>query len=189
MSFSEHVAEFSEHMAKNSHRNMKRTSSAFFNIINEILEDRRHRDMESTIITKKSLAKTILKNTARTVDNIKYNIEKSVVDYTSSTEEQVVETDDDIIVHLDIPGVKKEDIELKITEKELKVKASFDITHKIENGDNIAINNSKTGIFKRSVKFPQKVVPKKAEATFENGTLTVEAPKVDRKESFKVEIK
>lgn len=189
MSFSEHVADFSEHMAKNSHRNMKRTSSTFFNTINVLLEDRKHRNIENTIVNKKSLAKTILKNTARTVDTIKYNIEKSVIDYTSAPEKHILETDEYVIVHLSLPGVKKEDIGLKITEKELKIKASFDISQQIENRDNIAINDSKTGVFKRSLKFPKKVMPKEAEATFKNGVLTVEAPKVDRKESFKVEIK
>ncbi|MGB9978956.1 Hsp20/alpha crystallin family protein [Methanobacterium sp.] len=187
MSFSEHVTEFSEHMAKKSHKNMKKTASEFFNVVNSISSDRRHRHKESTIITKKSLFKQILKTTTRTADNIKYNLEKSVEDYKSAPK-NLIETDENIIVHLDMPGVKKEDIDLKITDSNLKVEACFDITQEIENGD-ITINNSTTGVFKRELQFPQKVVPKKAKATFENDVLTIEAPKVHKTKSFHVEIK
>ena len=188
MSFSKDMAKFSEHMAKKSHENMKRTASEFFNIVNSISADKKHRHDDSTILTKKSLAKQILKTTTRTADNIKYNIEKSVADYKSTPEKHVIETDENIIVHLDMPGVKKEDIKLKITDSNLKVEACFDITQEIENGS-ISLNDSTTGIFKREVQFPQKVVSKEAEAILEKGVLTVKAPKVDRKESFKVEIK
>lgn len=188
MSFSEDISEFSEHMAKKSHKNMKKTASEFFNIANTISSDRMHKHSKNTILTKKSLVKQIFKTTTRTADSIKYNIGKSVIDYKSAPEKHIIETDENIIVHLDMPGIKKEDIKLKITDSNLKVEACFDITQEIENG-NITINDSKTGVFKREMQFPQKVIPKEAEATFEKGILTVEAPKVDKKEIFKVEIK
>lgn len=188
MSFSEDMAEFSEHMAKKSHKGMKKTASEFFNIVNSISTDKTHRHNEKTILTKKSLTKQILETTARTADNIRCNIGKSVTDYKSAPERHVIETDENIIVHLDMPGIKKEDIKLKITDSYLKVEACFDITHEIESG-NITINDSTTGVFKKEVHFPQKVVPGEAEATFKKGVLTVEAPKVEKKESFKVEIK
>lgn len=181
----------SKHMAKNSIKALIGAALAIFGVFMGTVTDRskRHRSRERTIIDKKGLARNILKNTARTIDDIKYDIEKSVMDYKSAPEKHIIETDEDIIVHLDMPGVKKEDIELKITEKELKVNASFDITHETGNENNVTINDRKTGVFKRSVQFPKKVMPEKAEATLENGVLTVEAPKVDRKESFEVKIK
>jgi HSP20 family protein len=42
---------------------------------------------------------------------------------------------------------------------------------------------------RRTVRFPKKAIPEEAEAKFENDILTVEIPKLERKESFKVEIK
>ena len=188
MSFSENMAEFSEHMAKKSHKGMKKTASEFFNVVNSISSDKGHRHSENTILTKRSLVKQILKTTTRTADNIKCNLGKSVTDYKSAPQKDIIETDESIIVHLDMPGVKKEDIKLKITDSNLKVEACFDITQEIENGS-ITINDTTKGVFKREVQFPQKVIPKEAKATFEDDILTVEAPKVDRKESFKVEIK
>lgn len=188
MSISKDMAEFSEHMAKKSHKGMKKTASEFFNVVNSISADKSHRHSENTILTKRSLVKQILKTTTRTADNIKYNFGKSVTDYKSAPEKDITETDENIIVHLDMPGVKKEDIKLKITDSNLKVEACFDITQEIENGS-ITINDNTTGVFKREVQFPQKVIPNEAKATFQDDVLTVEAPKVDRAESFKVEIK
>ncbi len=188
MSFSEDMAEFSEHMAKKSHKGMKKTASEFFNVVNSISSDKKNIHSENTILTKRSLVKQILKTTTRTADNIKCNFGKSVTDYKSTPQKDIIETDEDIIVHLDMPGVKKEDIKLKITDSNLKVEASFDITQEIENG-NVIINDTTTGVFKKEVQFPQKVIPSEAEATFEKGVLTVEAPKVDKSESFNVEIK
>jgi HSP20 family protein len=39
------------------------------------------------------------------------------------------------------------------------------------------------------VRFPKKIMDDDAEATFKNGVLTVKAPKLEKEESFKLEIK
>lgn len=142
-----------------------------------------------TILDKKGLVEKMLEDTAQTIDNIRYDIEKSIVDYTFVPGKDILETDDSVIVHLDLPGVKKEDIELNITEKRLKVKAKFDITSKIEKGNYITINDQKSGFLRRTVRFPKKVIPQEADARFERDVLTVEIPKLEKEETFNVEIK
>lgn len=151
--------------------------------------NKRYRNKQKTILDRKGLVERMLEDTARTIDSIKYDIEKSVVDYTFVPGKDIIETDDDIIVHVDLPGIKKEDIELKLTETNLKIVANFDITQEVEQGSYITFHDRKSGVMRRSVRFPKKVVPEEAEATFENGILTVEVPKLEKTESFTLEIK
>jgi HSP20 family protein len=146
-------------------------------------------DRKKTILDRKGLVEKMLEETAKTIDCIKYDIEKSIVDYTFLPGKDIIETDEDIIVRVDLPGIKKEDIDLKLTETNLKITANFDITQEIEQGSYITFHDKKSGVMRRSVRFPKKVVPKEAEATFENGILTVEVPKVEKTESFTLEIK
>lgn len=142
-----------------------------------------------TILDSKGLVEKMLEDTAQTIDNIRYDIEKSIVDYTFVPGKDIIETDDSVIVHVDLPGIKKEDIELNVTEKRMKVKAKFDITNEVEQGSYITISDRKSGYMRRTVRFPRKVIPEEAEARFEHDVLTVEVPKQEKEESYKVDIK
>ena len=142
-----------------------------------------------TILDRKGLIDRMLEDTSRTIDAIKTDLEKSVVDYTFVPGKDIIETDDDVIVHVDLPGVKKEDIELRITETKLKVKADFDIELEVEHGRHLTLHDRKSGVIRRTVRFPKKIIPDEAKATFKHGVLTVEAPKLEKEESFKLEIK
>lgn len=151
--------------------------------------NKRYRSRQKTILDRKGLVERMLEDTARTIDDMRYDIEKSIIDYTFVPGKDIIETDENIIVHVDLPGIKKEDIEIKLTESNLKIKANFDITREIEHGSYITFHDKKSGVMRRSVRFPKKVVPEEAEATFENGVLRVEAPKVEKTEGFTLEIK
>lgn len=147
----------------------------------------RHR--KRTILDRKGLVERMLEDTSRTIDAIKTDLEKSVVDYTFVPGKDIIETDEDVIVHVDLPGIKKEDIELRITETKLKVKANFDIELEVEQGRYITLHDRKSGVIRRTVRFPKKIIADEAEATFKNGILSVRAPKLEKEESFKLEIK
>ncbi|HML05464.1 MAG TPA: Hsp20/alpha crystallin family protein [Methanobacterium sp.] len=148
---------------------------------------RRYR--KRTILDRKGLIERMLEDTSKTIDAIKTDLEKSVVDYTFVPGKDIIETDEDVIVHVDLPGIKKEDIELRITETKLKVKADFDIELEVEQGKYITLHDRKSGVMRRTVRFPKKIIPDEAEATFEHGVLTIEAPKLEKEESYKLEIK
>ena len=137
-----------------------------------------------TILDRKGLIERMLEDTSRTIDTIKTDLEKSVVDYTFVPGKDIIETDDNVIVHVDLPGIEKKDIELRITETKLKVKADFDIELEVEKGKYITLHDRKSGVMRRTVRFPKKIIPDEAEATFEHGVLTVEAPKLEREETF-----
>lgn len=151
------------------------------------MKHRRYRN--KTILDRKGLIEKMLDDTAKTIDDIRYDIEKSIVDYTFVPGKDIIETDESIIVHVDLPGINKEDIDLRVTESKLKVKADFDIEREIPHGSYITLHDRKKGVMRRTVRFPKKVQADEAEATFKNGVLTVEAPKLEKEESFSVKIK
>lgn len=152
-------------------------------------EKMRRNTRKPTILDRKGIIEKMLEDTAQTIDNIRYDIEKSIVDYTFVPGKDILETDDSVIVHVDLPGIKKEDIELNITETKLKVKAKFNIEQEIERGSYITISDRKSGFMRRTVRFPRKVIPEEADAKFDNGVLRVEIPKLERENSVRVEIK
>ncbi len=133
----------------------------------------------------KGLIDKMLEDTAYAIDSIKNDIEKSIVDYTFVPGKDIIETDDTVIVRVDLAGIKKENIELNLTETKLKVKATFEDEH-IEEAMG---NNRRPMLIRRTVRFPKKVLAEDAEAKFENGLLTVEVPKLEKKQSFNVNIK
>ena len=143
---------------------------------------------KKTVLERKGLIERMLEDTSRTIDAIKTDLEKSVVDYTFVPGKDILETDEDVIVNVELPGVKKEDIELRITETKLKVKANFDIELEVEKGEYITLHDRKSGVIRRTVRFPKKIIADEAKATFKHDVLTVEAPKLEKEESFKLEI-
>lgn len=147
------------------------------------------RKRNRTILHKKGLIEKMMADTAKTIDSIGKDINKSIVDYTFVPGKDILETDESIIIHVDLPGIKKEDIDLDVTETRLRVKANFDIEEEINRGSHLTIHDRKSGVVRRTVRIPKKVIPNEAEAEFENGVLKVEIPKKEKTESFKVEIK
>ena len=133
----------------------------------------------------KGLIDKMLEDTASAIDSIKNDIEKTIVDYTFVPGKDIIETDDTIIVRVDLAGIKKENIVVNLTETKLKVKAEFEDEHLRE----VMGNNRRPTLIRRTVRFPKKVLAEEAEAKFENGLLTVEVPKLEKKESFSVNIK
>jgi len=142
-----------------------------------------------TILDRKGLIERMLEDTSRTIDTIRQDLEKSVVDYTFVPGKDIIETDEDIIVHVDLPGIKKEDIDVRVTENKLKVKADFDFEMEVPQGKYITIHDRKKGVLRRTVRFPKKVMAEEAEATFEHGVLTIEVPKQEKEESFSIPVK
>lgn len=142
-----------------------------------------------TILDKKGLVEKMMADTAKTIDSISKDINKSIVDYTFVPGKDILETDESIIVHVDLPGIEKKDIDLDVTETRVRVKASFDIEQEINRGSHLTLHDRKSGVVRRTVRLPKKVIPQEAEAEFENGVLKVEIPKQEKTESFKVKVK
>ncbi len=122
------------------------------------------------------------------INDVSDEIERSISSYTSAPETDLIETYDNIIVHTNLPGVKKEDITIDLTDEKLKIKVLGYETTPMEEGAQVKAKGRKHGRIKRVVKLPEKVIVDKAAAKLENGVLTVTMPKAEKKVRHEVPI-
>jgi HSP20 family protein len=107
---------------------------------------------------------------------------RALSEYTSSQKPltDVIETDDDIIIKVDLPGVKKEDINIGIAEDSVEVMAKFE--EKSEVRDVNYIQKERTyGETLRKVSLPAKVKTEETRGTFSDSILTIKMPKLEKK--------
>ena len=139
------------------------------------------------IMDMRDFVKQMLEDTAKSMDVVRQDIEKSIIDYNFLPGKYLIETDENIIVHIALPGIKKKDINLKVTENKVMVEAKFDIEHAI-NGVYVTLSDRKSGTIRRTVKLPKNVLSDQAKAKYKNGILKVEIPKEEKEPSVEVAI-
>jgi HSP20 family protein len=131
--------------------------------------------------------KDVMNDTLETLDNARYQIEESVVDHDLIPGKSVSETADSVIVKVMMPGIKKENLDINLTESQLSLEASFSMENVME-GSLISFEDKRKGTLKRRIALPNKVLPQEAKAKLENGILTVEIPKLEKDEQFNVKV-
>ena len=90
----------------------------------------------------------------------------------------VYETDDALVVKGALPGVRPEEVDISVTGDVLTIKGETKSEEETKDG-NYHRRELRYGSFARSVPLPTRVNHEKAEATFENGILTVTLPKAE----------
>lgn len=88
----------------------------------------------------------------------------------------VSETEDEIIVKADIPGVKPEDIEINLVDNVLTIKGEKK-REKEEKKENFYRVERYYGTFMRSIQIPSEVDVEKIKAQYKDGVLKVTLPK------------
>ena len=114
---------------------------------------------------------------------------KSLSDYTSSIQKplaDIMETETSFIIITDLPGVKKDDIDIDISEDSIDITAKFEDEIN-EKGANYIKKERNYGETKRSISLPAKINIKGATARFNDSILTVTLPKL-MEEKHKVNI-
>jgi HSP20 family protein len=114
---------------------------------------------------------------------------KALTDYTTAMQKplaDVVETDNEIIVKTDLPGVKKNDINVTLTEDSVEITAQFNEEFSEQDVDYFRRERN-YGKTHKMMKLPAKIKVKDATAKFENSILTINLPKLE-KSKFKVDI-
>lgn len=102
----------------------------------------------------------------------------------------VTETDNDIRVSVELPGMDEKDVEVTLSRDALTIQGEKkEETESRKEGYFHAERHY--GSFRRMVPLPREVVPDKAEATFKKGVLTVTLPKTEEVKTAtrKVEVK
>ena len=102
----------------------------------------------------------------------------------------VSETDEDIIVKAELPGVDPKEVEVNLTGSTLTVKGEKK-EEREEKTENMHRIERSFGSFSRSVTLPCEVKEDKIEATFKDGVLNLKLPKAEssKKRSIKIDIK
>jgi HSP20 family protein len=89
----------------------------------------------------------------------------------------VREENGNIIVEADLPGVKKEDVEITATDDSITLEGHTQ-SEKEEKKDGYYRRERRSGRFLRTLPLPVTVDAEKAQASFNDGTITVTLPKV-----------
>ena len=88
------------------------------------------------------------------------------------------EKDNEYCVKAELPGVKKEDLDIDIEKNRLTISAKREEEHK-EDSKGYRKSEFKYGEFSRTVHFPNEIDIEKTNAKLEHGILRIEAPKLD----------
>ena len=102
-------------------------------------------------------------------------------------------TDDALVVKAVVPGLSPEDVELTITGGHLTLKGeSKHEKHEGENGKgHYLLRESRFASFSRSVALPKGLETEKADASYENGVLTITIPRSEevKLKALKINVK
>jgi HSP20 family protein len=98
----------------------------------------------------------------------------------------VEETDDAYVFEVELPGVRREDVEVEVDGNELRV---FGQVSERERTGILRHRARRTGRFEYRSTLPQEVDPKRIEAGLADGVLTVRVPKSRRSQARRIEIK
>ena len=138
----------------------------------------------------KTRTENMLSDIVNSIKEKQEELGKSLSDYTTTFQKpqaDVMETENSIIVITDLPGVKKEDIDIDISEDSIDITAKFE-DEIDEEGANYIKKERSYGETKRSISLPAQINVKEATAKFNDSILTVNLPKL-MEEKHKVDIK
>lgn len=102
----------------------------------------------------------------------------------------VAETEREVIVRAQIPGFKKNDVNLNVTESHVEIAAAKKM-ERVERTAGSLTHERQAGALRRAFMLPAKVDPDRAEATLENGLLTIRMPKLfpEQKKKRRIDVK
>jgi len=90
----------------------------------------------------------------------------------------VYQTPNEVVVKAAVPGLKPEDLTIDITGETLTIKGEHKAQEEVKKEDYL-YQERRYGAFSRSVLLPSGLKPDKAEATIEDGVLTITIPKAE----------
>ncbi len=99
----------------------------------------------------------------------------------------VFESDKEVVVTAELPGVRKEDIDLTVREDSVEIKA--EIKREEEKKEEAGYEHRK--MFQKYytvIPLPCQVIPEKAKATYNNGVLEIRIPKAEVSKGTKVKV-
>jgi HSP20 family protein len=93
-----------------------------------------------------------------------------------------------LVVHADLPGLKGEDIDVRVENDVLTICGERKEEHEEEQG-NVYASERSYGRFERSIALPPGIDPNAVEAKFDNGVLELSAPLPENRKARRIDIK
>jgi len=97
------------------------------------------------------------------------------------------ETESEIIVRADLPGFKKDEIDVEAYEDRILISAKRK-REKVEKGENFYRRERSAGELRRMITLPEEVNIEKAKVDFSDGVLEIKLPKKEKKKEKKVKL-
>jgi len=94
----------------------------------------------------------------------------------------IFEEGNDVVVKADMPGVKKEDVDVSLSDDMITIRGERKKEEKVEKKDYFRVERA-YGSFTRSFRLPADVLADKAEAKFDQGVLVIRIPKMEEASS------
>jgi len=99
----------------------------------------------------------------------------------------VAETEDGLTISVELPGLERKDVKLRIENGVLTLSGEK-ASQKEEKKRDFHCVERRYGTFRRQISLPSQVDAGKANASFENGVLTIEIPKLEAAKPRELEI-
>ena len=99
----------------------------------------------------------------------------------------VHETPEDVVVTAALPGIKPEEVEITLTGQMLTLRGEFKAAENVEEGRYL-FQERRYGTFHRQIQLPIRVQGDHAQASFDNGLLTLRIPKADEVKPRQIQI-
>jgi HSP20 family protein len=101
---------------------------------------------------------------------------------------EMFEKEDKFVVKAELPGMKQEDVDISVTDSMLSVKGEKRSEREAKEEDYYFSERS-YGSFLRSIDLPSNVDTEKIEASFDDGVLVIDLPKIPEAKPKKVTVK
>jgi HSP20 family protein len=100
----------------------------------------------------------------------------------------IYDRSDAIVIHAELPGVKKEDISIEVKQNVLTLKGERVATQEVREESYYRRERS-FGCFQRSFTLPEMVNPDQIKAKFKDGVLEIEVPKPEEAKPKQINVK
>lgn len=99
----------------------------------------------------------------------------------------VYETEDSVTVEMHLPGIKREEIDIKVSANTLTVKGERKADREVQD-EHFLRREVHYGTFARSVSLPEAIDAEHAEASFNDGVLKITLPKTAEVQATRIEV-
>ena len=100
----------------------------------------------------------------------------------------IKETDDGVLVSIEIPGMEQKDIKLTVRENVLTLRGEKKREEEVKNADYL-VSERTFGSFERSFTLPTNIQADKVTATYKNGILDIVLPKAEEAKPKEITVK